>query len=112
MEYYKNVDQQELAKDKETITALKRWSEPINLPNTQRSMNCNHAELPHKALTTSGPSTSESRIVKQTVVESNPWKTVEQRQRPSKMQRTELSTPMASNKIIDKRPKRIRKQPD
>ena len=98
---YSNDDQQDKSKDKESTSVIKNWSKPITLPNTQTSMDRNHAELPLKASTTSCPSTSESRIIKQTVVEKNPWTTVERQQRPAKTQQTEFLTPITSSKSFN-----------
>ena len=104
-ESYRNDDQQAKSRDKESTSVIERWSEPINLPNTQRTMDRNHAELPRNAPTTSSPSTTESRIIKQTVVESNPWTSVKRQQRSAKTQQTEFLTPTRSSKSFEEPPK-------
>ena len=48
-ESYRNNDQQVKSRDKESTSVIKHWSEPIGVPNTQRTMDHNHAELPHNA---------------------------------------------------------------
>ena len=73
----KNDNQQRQLDNKESTSVIKRWSEPVNLPKTQRSMDCNNAELPSK---TTSPSKSMSRIIEQTVVKPHSWIPVERRQ--------------------------------
>ena len=70
-------DQQHQSGDKESTSVIKRWSEPVSLPQTQRSMDRNHAELPDK---TSSPTKSTSKIIEQIVVKRNPWIPVERQQ--------------------------------
>ena len=102
-------DQQHQSADKESTSVIKRWIEPVSLPKTQRSMDRNHAELPHK---TSTPSKLISRIIKQTVVEPNPWIPVEQQQWSVKTQQTEFAMPTRSSKSFEEQPKCIQKQPE